>query len=174
MTDHIGGGFHRYSTDKRWLVPHFEKMLYDQAQLLSLYSSAYQITGESIFADVTRDIIRYISRDLRHDAGGFYSAEDADSLPSQSSTKKSEGAFCAWEVDELQNILGSVNAKVFSVHYGCKKEGNVDPLQDPQKELVRKVNCYFASMNPLFVNLVTVRMYCTKVDQSRILPSKLV
>lgn len=141
MADHVGGGFHRYSTDKRWHVPHFEKMLYDQAQLLSLYSSAYQITGEAIFADVTKDIIRYVSRDLQHSTGGFYSAEDADSLPSQSSTKKSEGAFCVWEMDELKDILGSANAQVFGIHYGCKEEGNVDPLQDPQNELVHKVNC---------------------------------
>lgn len=136
--DHIGSGFHRYSTDKKWLVPHFEKMLYDQAQLLSLYSSAYQITGESKFADVTRDIILYVSRDLHHAQGGFYSAEDADSLPYENSPKKLEGAFCVWEISELQDILGLVNANVVSVHYGCKEEGNVDPMQDPQNELKRK------------------------------------
>jgi uncharacterized protein YyaL (SSP411 family) len=131
-------------------VPHFEKMLYDQAQLLSLYSSAYQITGEIIFADVAKDIIRYISRDLQHNAGGFYSAEDADSLPTQNSTKKSEGAFCVWQVDELQAILGSTNAQVFSIHYGCREDGNVDPLQDPHKELVNKVYYYTALLNTFF------------------------
>jgi uncharacterized protein YyaL (SSP411 family) len=140
LIDHVGSGFHRYSTDKKWHVPHFEKMLYDQAQLLSLYSSAYQITGEATFADVTKDIIHYVSRDLHNTkGGGFYSAEDADSLPHEDSTKKLEGAFCVWEGRELQDILGSVNAHVFSTHYGCKEGGNVDPAQDPHKELVRKV-----------------------------------
>ncbi|CEP13031.1 hypothetical protein [Parasitella parasitica] len=119
--DHVGSGFHRYSTDKKWHVPHFEKMLYDQAQLLSLYSSAYQITGEPVFAQ-----------------GGFYSAEDADSLPFDNSTKKLEGAFCVWEVSELQDILGLVNSHVVGIHYNCKEEGNVDPMQDPQNELKRK------------------------------------
>ncbi|OAD00075.1 hypothetical protein MUCCIDRAFT_113528 [Mucor lusitanicus CBS 277.49] len=136
--DHVGSGFHRYSTDKKWHVPHFEKMLYDQAQLLSLYSSAYQITGEAVFAEVTRDIILYVSRDLHHAQGGFYSAEDADSLPLDKSTKKLEGAFCVWEISELQDILGLVNSYVVGVHYGCKEEGNVDPAQDPQNELKRK------------------------------------
>lgn len=114
-------------------------MLYDQAQLLSLYSSAYQITGETVFADVVKDIILYVSRDLHHKEGGFYSAEDADSLPLKSSKKKLEGAFCVWERSELQDILGLANAHVFAVHYGCKDNGNVDPAQDPQKELVNKV-----------------------------------
>jgi uncharacterized protein YyaL (SSP411 family) len=79
--DHVGGGFHRYSTDKHWHVPHFEKMLYDQAQLLSTYASAYQITRDPLFAATAKDIIGYVARDLRHPEGGFYSAEDADSLP---------------------------------------------------------------------------------------------
>ncbi|GAA5798382.1 hypothetical protein HPULCUR_003784 [Helicostylum pulchrum] len=136
--DHIGSGFHRYSTDKKWHIPHFEKMLYDQAQLLSLYSSAYQITGETLFANVIQDIICYVSRDLQHTAGGFYSAEDADSLPTRDSNKKLEGAFCVWEEYELIRILDPLDAHVFSVHYGCRKQGNVDPTQDPQKELVNK------------------------------------
>ncbi|KAG2205831.1 hypothetical protein INT47_004014 [Mucor saturninus] len=136
--NHIGSGFHRYSTDKKWHVPHFEKMLYDQAQLLSLYSSAYQITGEAVFADVTKDIIHYVSRDLQHDTGAFYSAQDADSSPSIGSSQKLEGAFCVWEESELVNILGPTDAQVFGIHFGCKKNGNVEPAQDPQKELVNK------------------------------------
>lgn len=90
-------------------------MLYDQAQLLSLYSSAYQITGENIFADVTKDIIKYVSRDLYHKEGGFYSAEDADSLPFSDSKKKLEGAFCVWEKSELVNILGADNANAQTI-----------------------------------------------------------
>ncbi|KAI9486083.1 MAG: spermatogenesis-associated protein 20 [Benjaminiella poitrasii] len=136
--DHIGNGFHRYSTDKKWHVPHFEKMLYDQAQLLSLYSSAYRLTGEDTFADVARDIILYVSRDLHHESGGFYSAEDADSLPLHNATKKLEGAFCVWELSELRDILGLVDSHVFAIHYGCNEEGNVNPSQDPHKELSHK------------------------------------
>src|SRR5262249_49674078 len=77
--DQIGGGFSRYSVDEKWLVPHFEKMLYDNAQLLGLYLDCYLVSGEQGYADVARDILRYVLRDLRHPEGGFYSAEDADS-----------------------------------------------------------------------------------------------
>lgn len=140
--DHIGSGFHRYSTDQKWHVPHFEKMLYDQAQLLSLYSSAFQITGDSVFADVTKDIIHYVSRDLFHPAGGFYSAEDADSFPTANSTRKLEGAFCVWETTELQELLNPLDLRVFSIYYNCKPEGNVNPAQDLQKELTNKVSVY--------------------------------
>ena len=79
MHDHIGGGFHRYSVDAYWHVPHFEKMLYDQAQLASAYLDAFQITGEAEFAATARDILDYVRRDMTSPEGGFYSAEDADS-----------------------------------------------------------------------------------------------
>lgn len=115
-------------------------MLYDQAQLLSLYSSAFQITGETIFADVTKDIIHYVSRDLFRPDGGFYSAEDADSFPTENSAKKLEGAFCVWEMSELQELLNPLDLRVFSIYYGCKHEGNVNPAQDPHKELTNKVS----------------------------------
>ena len=81
MRDHIGGGFHRYSVDAEWRVPHFEKMLYDQAQLVLAYVEAAQVTGDSFFADVAIDTLEYARTDLTDDAGGFYSAEDADSVP---------------------------------------------------------------------------------------------
>ena len=79
--DHISKGFARYSTDKEWHVPHFEKMLYDQAQLSMAYTEAATITGDKKYADVVDDILTYVSRDLTHALGGFFSAEDADSLP---------------------------------------------------------------------------------------------
>ncbi|GAB5588575.1 hypothetical protein Unana1_03475 [Umbelopsis nana] len=136
--DHVGNGFHRYSTDDQWHVPHFEKMLYDQAQLLSTYASAYKITKDEYFADVMRDIVKYVERDLQHNEGGFYSAEDADSLPTFSATKKLEGAFCVWKKSELKDILGDTDADIFSHHFGVEDNGNVDPAQDPHGELMGK------------------------------------
>ncbi|XP_060067133.1 spermatogenesis-associated protein 20-like [Ylistrum balloti] len=141
--DHISQGFHRYSTDKFWHVPHFEKMLYDQGQLLSCYSEAYQITKEPRYAEVAKNIIEYVTRDLQSPAGGFYSAEDADSLPSEESTIKKEGAFCVWSQSQVDSLLAEevqgypevTLANVFSHHYGVKPEGNVDPFQDPHDEL---------------------------------------
>ncbi|KAI9306859.1 spermatogenesis-associated protein 20 [Cunninghamella echinulata] len=136
--DHVGQGFHRYSTDKLWHVPHFEKMLYDQAQLLYSYSSLYQITKDSYFATVAKDIINYVKRDLGHAQGGFYSAEDADSLPTIDSKKKLEGAFCVWTKSELESILNPKQADVMIRYFGIKENGNVDPEQDPHSELTNK------------------------------------
>ncbi|KAI7877391.1 spermatogenesis-associated protein 20 [Lichtheimia hyalospora FSU 10163] len=136
--DHVGSGFHRYSTDDHWQVPHFEKMLYDQAQLLMVYSRAYQITKDELYADIVKDIVRYVSRDLLHSEGGFYAAEDADSLPTAESTKKKEGAFCVWEAGELVDILGDDAAAMFAYRYSVKEQGNVDPDQDPHNELEKK------------------------------------
>jgi len=141
--DHISQGFHRYSTDRAWHVPHFEKMLYDQAQLAVAYCEAYQITKDSFFADVAKDIFQYVDRDLSHPAGGFYSAEDADSLPTALSEDKKEGAFCVWMWEELQELLaggavgkdGATLADVFCHYYGVKEGGNVDPMADPHDEL---------------------------------------
>ncbi|CDS12674.1 hypothetical protein LRAMOSA04860 [Lichtheimia ramosa] len=133
--DHVGSGFHRYSTDKFWHVPHFEKMLYDQAQLLSAYVTAYKISRDDGYANVARDIIQYVARDLQHPAGGFYSAEDADSYPEEDPSKKMEGAFYVWEDEKLDEILDPKEAKVFKRYYGVTKNGNVNPALDPQGEL---------------------------------------
>ena len=92
--DHLGGGFHRYSVDPYWLVPHFEKMLYDQAGLVRVYAHAWQVTGEARYAQVVEETVEYVLRDLRSEAGGLYSAEDADS-------EGEEGLFYVWSVDEL-------------------------------------------------------------------------
>ncbi|KAI9317210.1 hypothetical protein BX666DRAFT_2027301 [Dichotomocladium elegans] len=135
IRDHIGSGFHRYSTDKYWHVPHFEKMLYDQAQLLTSYVTAYQITKDDGYANVAKDIIRYVSRDLQHSGGGFYSAEDADSYPENDKSKKLEGAFYVWEAKDLKRILGDRDAEIFGQYYGVKNDGNVNPALDPHGEL---------------------------------------
>ncbi|XP_078510561.1 spermatogenesis-associated protein 20 isoform X2 [Lissotriton helveticus] len=144
--DIVGWGFHRYSTDKSWHLPHFEKMLYDQAQLSVAYAEAFQITGEELFADVAMDILNYVSRDMTNESGGFYSAEDADSYPTSQSTEKKEGAFCVWTAAEIRDLLpdvvpeaiGKTMADILMYYYGVKEEGNVSQAQDPRGELVGK------------------------------------
>jgi len=116
MWDHIGFGFHRYSTDARWLVPHFEKMLYDQAMLAMAYTEAFQATGKPDYDRTARDIIAYVLRDMTSPEGGFYSAEDADS-------EGVEGKFYLWTAEEITNVLGEGPAqkfmKVFGVYSCC-------------------------------------------------------
>jgi uncharacterized protein YyaL (SSP411 family) len=138
MHDHVGGGFHRYSVDAYWHVPHYEKMLYDQAQLLESYLDAWQITGDEHHAGTARDIAAYVMRDLRSPGGGFYSAEDADSLPDKQSDEKKEGAFYVWTWDEVRTHLeplGQQAVDLFCAVYGVEKEGNSPPESDPHGEL---------------------------------------
>jgi uncharacterized protein YyaL (SSP411 family) len=139
MRDHIGGGFHRYSVDADWRVPHFEKMLYDQAQLTLAYVEAAQLTGESFYADVAADTLTYVRRDLTAAEGGFYSAEDADSVPPEHAHEpaphKSEGAFYIWSYDEVAEALGA-DADIVRMHYGMLPDGNA-PF-DPQSEFTHK------------------------------------
>jgi uncharacterized protein YyaL (SSP411 family) len=115
--DHLGGGIHRYSTDVRWLVPHFEKMLYDQALVGSIYLDAYQATGRPMFAERARGIFDYVLRDLQSPEGGFYSSEDADS-------EGLEGKFYIWTFDEVRQILGEEDAALFASHYDITESGN--------------------------------------------------
>ncbi len=138
MHDHLGGGFHRYSTDASWHVPHFEKMLYDQAQLAIAYAEAYQITKDAFFAGVVRDILEYVLRDMRGAEGGFYSAEDADSLIEAGKPEHAEGAFYVWTASEIAGVLGDEPGAVFNFHYGVQPSGNVPAQQDIQGELKGK------------------------------------
>src|SRR6266496_1484495 len=134
--DHIGGGFHRYSTDKFWHVPHFEKMLYDQAQLAIAYLDAFQITRDPLFEKTARDILDYVHREMTDKDGGFYSAEDADSLISAEKPEHAEGAFYVWSKDEIDRLLGAERAKVFEYHQGVEEGGNAP--EDPQGEFKNK------------------------------------
>jgi hypothetical protein len=122
--DQIGGGFSRYSVDAKWLVPHFEKMLYDNAQLLGLYLDCYLASGEPGYADVARDVIRYVLRDMTHPDGGFYSAEDADS-------EGKEGKFYCWTREELSRLLTPEELKVAARVYGVTEKGNFVDHSDP-------------------------------------------
>ena len=137
MHDQLGGGFHRYSVDERWFVPHFEKMLYDQAQLAVSYLEAFQITHDPYYAGIARDILDYVLRDMTHPGGGFYSAEDADSVIDPANPKeKGEGAFYVWSAQELVEILGEETAGIFGFHYGVEADGNVH--HDPHGEFPGK------------------------------------
>lgn len=126
ICDQLGGGFHRYSTDDRWHLPHFEKMLYDNAQLAVNYLEAHQLTGDPGLAQSARSILDYLVRDLGNPPGGFCSAEDADSLPVDSppGADKKEGAFYVWTEAALSQALGA-DAELFARAYGVRPDGNV-------------------------------------------------
>ena len=142
--DHVGGGFHRYSVDAEWFVPHFEKMLYDQAQLAISYLEAAQATGDARYSEVARGIFDYVRRDLTDPAGGFYSAEDADSpLPADNQVEgreskvegqQAEGAFYVWTREEIAHVLGD-DTELFCAHFGVTGAGNVPVERDPHGDL---------------------------------------
>jgi len=117
--DQLGGGFHRYAVDERWLVPHFEKMLYDNAQLVPLYLSAFQITRDTFFARVARETLDYVIREMRSPAGGFYSTQDADS-------EGEEGKFFLWDVAEVQRLLGAEAAELVCRYWDITDVGNFE------------------------------------------------
>jgi hypothetical protein len=123
--DHLGGGFHRYSVDRQWQVPHFEKMLYDQAQLACICIDAYQITRNRFFAETARDILGYVRRDMTGELGQFLSAEDADSPAPGDVGKHAEGAFYVWEQGEIAAVLGPTEAAIVDFYYGIGQNGNV-------------------------------------------------
>jgi len=124
MYDHLGGGFHRYSTDRQWLVPHFEKMLYDNAQLTTVYLDAWQLTGNPEYRRVARDILDYVAEEMTSPEGGFYSATDADS-PTPSGHDE-EGWFFTWTPDELEQLLGKERAAIVGAVYGVTPRGNFE------------------------------------------------
>lgn len=117
--DHVGFGFHRYSVDRRWLVPHFEKMLYDQAMLAVAYTEAFQATGKAVYADVAGEIFEYVLRDMQDAGGGFYSAEDADS-------EGREGLFYVWTPEQVRQVLGEEDGDIFCRFYDIGSPGNFE------------------------------------------------
>ena len=134
--DHIGGGFHRYSTDKKWMIPHFEKMLYDQALIATAYIEAFQITGNELYAYVAKRTLDFVLRELTSPDGGFYSGVDAD-------IEGEEGKFYVWSKEDILKILG-FDAELFCEFYGITKTGNFEPDKNvlhiplPQEEFTRK------------------------------------
>ena len=146
MRDHVGGGFHRYSVDREWRVPHFEKMLYDQAQLVLALLETAQATGDAFWKWVADDTLEYVRRDMTHPDGGFYSAEDADSVPPEHAAdpaaRKTEGAFYLWTADELDALLGGL-APIVRRRFGIEPDGNAP--HDPQAEFTGKNLLYTAA-----------------------------
>ncbi|HKT21442.1 MAG TPA: thioredoxin domain-containing protein, partial [Nitrososphaerales archaeon] len=132
IRDHVGGGFHRYSTDRVWLVPHFEKMLYDNALLAKVYAEGFQATGKPEYAEVVRETIRWMVREMRSDSGGFYSAQDAD-------TEDGEGRYYSWTPGEVKGILGEAEGAEFNRIFGVTSTGNFEGRTllhlDPRAEL---------------------------------------
>ena len=124
MYDQLGGGFHRYSTDARWLVPHFEKMLYDNALLSRLYLHYFQVSEEPFSRDVVQGILDYVLREMTHAEGGFYSTQDADS-------EGHEGKFFVWTMDEIRTALGEADTRIFSTYYNITEAGNFEGKNIP-------------------------------------------
>ena len=145
LHDHLGGGFHRYSVDRFWHVPHYEKMLYDQAQLAMAYLDGWQHSGDESFREVAEGIFRYLLETLRDSGGAFHAAEDADSLPAADSPEKREGAFWTWEAREISTLLEPRDAAIFSAAYGVEAHGNARPESDPHGELENQ-NTLFRAM----------------------------
>ena len=173
--DHVGYGFHRYSTDPEWLVPHFEKMLYDQALISMAYIEAYQATGNEEYRETAREIFTYVLRDMTSPEGGFYSAEDADS-------EGEEGKFYVWEEDEIKEILGEEEAELIITTFNVTKEGNFSEeasgkktganilhLRKPIKEIAES---HQMSEKDLINRLETSREKLFRVREKRIHPYK--
>ena len=139
IRDQIGNGFARYSVTADWSLPHFEKMLYDQAQLLDVYVDAFDATHEPELLGAIYDLVTYVtSSPVLSQYGGFHSSEDADSFPTPNDTEKREGAFYVWTMKELQQILGHRDAEVCARHWGVHPDGNVSRANDPHDEFINQ------------------------------------
>lgn len=142
--DHVFGGFSRYAVDRRWHVPHFEKMLYDQAQLMTVYANMFRVTRDPFYLTQCEKTFEYLVTDLRHPKGAFYSGEDADSLPSgEGQVAKIEGAFYAWKYEDIERLFDAaeerfpkcpepgMSLRIFCDYYDVQEEGNVSVDNDP-------------------------------------------
>jgi uncharacterized protein YyaL (SSP411 family) len=145
LYDQLGGGFHRYSTDRNWRVPHFEKMLYDNALLSKLFLEMYQVTGQKIYKNIPTETFAYIKREMTSPEGYFYSSQDAD-------TNGKEGEFYSWSLREVLNIMGPKPAKIFARAYGLKTSGNfggenVLYVNDPLETIADEEDMPIAEVN---------------------------
>ena len=164
MYDQVGGGFHRYSTDAYWLVPHFEKMLYDNALLARLYLHAWQITGNPLYRRITEETLDYVLREMTDPAGGFYSAQDADS-------EGVEGKFFVWTPDELRSLLGD-DADLIMGYYGVTERGNFEGanILNVPRPLADYANQQGVSEDALSEAIARARAVLLEVREERIHP----
>ena len=162
--DQIGGGFSRYSVDEKWLVTHFEKMLYDNAQLLGLYLDCHLVSGEQRYADVARDILRYVLRDMTHPDGGFYSAEDADS-------EGKEGKFYCWTRAELAALLTPEEFKVAARVFGVTEDGNFldhsDPDPLPKQNVLSLADTNMTPAEAKLLDTVKAKLFAVRAKRVR-------
>lgn len=168
MCDQLGGGFHRYSVDEQWIVSHFEKMLYDQAQLVVSNLEAFQLSGDEGFKEAAQKTLSYVWRDMTHIDGGFFAAEDADSQPKHGAPHKEEGAFYVWTERELNAILGE-DARPFKDFYGVQTLGNAPREGDPHGEF-RGKNILFCAEELQVVakmNGLSIRETAQKLETAR-------
>jgi uncharacterized protein YyaL (SSP411 family) len=164
--DHLGGGFSRYSVDERWLVPHFEKMLYDNAILAQSYLEAWQVTKKPLYRRVCQEILDYILRDMTHPEGGFYSAEDADS-------EGHEGLFYTWTQEEILNLLGE-EGRLFSEFYGVTADGNFEGrnILHTTITLEEFANQHHVDPVQLEYQFERQRLFLWKIRENRVHPFK--
>lgn len=139
--DQLGGGFHRYSVDAVWLVPHFEKMLYDNAQLVRLYLHVFQATGDEFYKRIATETLDYVKREMTDAEGGFYSSQDADS-------EGTEGKFFVWTPSEIEEILGSEVAQIFNFYYDVSEEGNFEEKNIPNVNYTREATAKALKITP--------------------------
>ena len=163
--DQLGGGFHRYSVDERWLIPHFEKMLYDNALLARVYLEAHQLTGNPFYRTVVEETLDFVGREMRHPMGGFYSAQDADS-------EGEEGKFYAWTSAEIVDVLGEEDARIFNDYFDVTSTGNFEGsnVLHPRLELAAHARNLGMSPANLTDLLDQARQKLFQVRETRIKP----
>jgi uncharacterized protein YyaL (SSP411 family)/aryl-alcohol dehydrogenase-like predicted oxidoreductase len=163
--DQIGGGFHRYSTDEHWLVPHFEKMLYDNALLVRAYLEAHQVTGKPLYARIAREVLEYVQREMTAPEGGFYSATDADS-------EGEEGKFFVWTPEELEAVLGEDDARVFGEYYDITSRGNWEGKGIPNvsRSGLRVASRLGMKPDDLWLKIVGLRAKVYEARKKRVAP----
>jgi uncharacterized protein len=163
--DQVGGGFHRYATDEHWLIPHFEKMLYDNALLVKAYLEAYQVTGKPLYARISREVLEYVQREMTSPLGGFFSATDADS-------EGEEGKFFVWTPAEIETILGEHDSRIFDEYYDISERGNWEGHSIPNVSRTGQRVAKRLGLTPedLWLKILTLRGKVYEARKSRVAP----
>jgi uncharacterized protein YyaL (SSP411 family) len=164
MYDQVGGGFHRYSTDERWLVPHFEKMLYDNALLARAYLDAFRVTGSKLYRRITEETLDYVVREMRHPNGGFYSSQDADS-------EGVEGKYYVWTLEEFHKVVGT-DSELIARYFDITKHGNFEERNIPNVSRPPDVFCRLENIAPedLEIRIRQARNKLAEVRKRRVKP----